>query len=412
MYYLFILFFISVIAFGSISIGPVSVRVIMSVLMIAMLLFNPNKSNWKMPRKYIIMYLLYLFFYGLSLIMNGEFESHGYIKQILAFHLICIIVYFACHSFIKTEELLRLTTKAMLGVLVVTSIATILQYYENPIGWSIAVLLNSSGLTETIQNNMEEGGGTFLGKSITVGIFPYVFTNAMFIASTSVVSLYGVLRNDVTIYVKVLYIGIAALAFIACFMTQQRAAFGLMLLGYAYVFFLLGGKKIAWIIIVLFSIFFLNDIGLDILLSDERLGRFGELLSFKEDESRNDLREIASTFLSDNLLWGGPQKYQLLAGYASHNFIYNAFIYGGLFGGICVISLSIMMIIRSIKVIIKYNEKKLSPFFAIGLLVFLGCGFFHNASLVIGSSQIFILFSLMLIAEHFEANLNNRDIKK
>lgn len=413
MFNFFVLFFIAVIAFGSIAVGPYSLRVFLSVIMIVLLLFFRKKTKWEIPFKYVGVYLLFLFFYGLALTMNGEFKTHGFIKQFLAFHLVCIIVYYACYTFVTSKRKMIITTRLLMGILVTTCIVTILQYNGSSLGWGIAVTFNSSGLTDSIQENMLSSDGDFLGKSITVGIFPYVFTNAMFIASTGVISLYGMLNKEKKTIEKVIYMFITLLAIVACFMTQQRAAFGLMILGIAVILLLYGNKHVALLLLFVFVLlFFFNNSIFETLQNDERLGRFVEILNLKDDESRKALREAAENFLDNHLLWGGPEKYQMLAGKASHNFFYNAFIYGGLFGGLTVLLLFTMMVFRSFMVIKNgLRRDRLSPYFAVGLLIFLGCGFFHNASLVIGSSQIFILFSMMLVTERIEnQQLNKKTI--
>lgn len=404
---LFYLFIISTIILGSISIGPFSLRVYMTIIIILLLIMKRTRFSMNRNNKYMCVYILYLFFYGVSLINNGEFETHNYIKQIMAYHLVCITIFYSCQFFITTSNVLKITNTCIIGVLFLTSVVTILQYIGNPLGWSIALFFNNNGIPDVINEYSASNNylGNNLGKSITVGLFPYVFTNAMFISSTGVVPLFGYFYKKNSLIIRILYLLITLLAVIACFMTQQRAAFGLLLFGIIMSFIRFGSKKI--VIFLLFSLFIISICGINLttVVAEDNIGRIGTMLDFKGDISRNMLRKEAIQFIKNNLLWGGPESFKFIAGNSAHNFFLNAFIYGGLFGGISVVVMFIMMLQRVLLVIYKAKSLNLSFFYSIGLLAFFLCGFFHNASIVIGSSQIFILFSLMLVADYLE-NIN------
>ena len=234
----------------------------------------------------------------------------------------------------------------------------------------------------------------------------------MFIASTAVLPLFYFFKKEANTSHRFIYVTITSLAFVACFMTQQRAAFGLLIVSLVGAFFLFGKRKYTWFLLLGIIFLSFSQIDFSAMIDDEKYGRIGTMLDFKDDETRQSLRLLASDYISNNLFWGGPEKYLKLAGEQSHNFFYNAFIYGGLFGGITVIVLFVMMNVRCFSNIVKgFKAINLSAFYGIGLLTFFTCGFFHNGSLVLGSSQIFVLFALMIVAEKLEKKPKGNRVK-
>ena len=403
-----IIYFISIICLGSLNIGPFSPRVYMTILMFGVLIMNINKTLKRMPNKYIVMFVMFIMMMGLSLSMNGEIEHLGYLKLILSFHFVAIVSYYALGFYVTTEERLVQVTNVLLSILLITSIATILQYYNNPIGWGIRVLFTPSGLSEELQeslaNNMNDN---LLGRSLAVGIFDYAFSNAMFISSTGVVAMGMTLKQAFPPKSRIFYLIVAICAIIACFMTQQRAAFYLMVLSYIMVLLTYTRHKVVVGIglgILLFMVLAVGEGAVGIYSDD--IGRMSLSTLNMEDDTRHGLWGSAVDFISSHLMWGGPLAYQQLNhGLQSHNFFLNAFIYGGLLGAIFVILMFLMMCLRCFICILKgLSKKRLSCCFAIGVLIFFVCGFFHNASLVLGSTQIFILFPLMLVGETIECS--------
>ncbi len=402
----FIIYFISIICLGSLNIGPFSPRVYMTVLMFGVLIMNINNTLKRLPNKYIIVFVAFIMMMGLSLSMNGELESFGYLKLILSFHFVAIVAYYALGLCISTEDRLVQITNVLLGILLITSVATILQYYNNPMGWGIRVLFTPTGLSEELQESLANNlNDSLLGRSLAVGIFDYAFSNAMFISSTGVVAMGMTFRQASKKLSRIFYFGIAICAIVACFMTQQRAAFYLMLLSYIVVLLMFTRHKIVVGIVVLLFILLAVGEGSDIIYSED-VGRMSLSTLNMEDDTRQDLWDNAFDFISSHLMWGGPLAYQQLNhGLQSHNFFLNAFIYGGLLGSIFIILMFLMMCWRCFVCILRgWGKRRLSCCFAIGVLIFFVCGFFHNASLVLGSTQIFILFPLMLVGENIECS--------
>ena len=133
------------------------------------------------------------------------------------------------------------------------------------------------------------------------------------------------------------------------------------------------------------------------------MGRLS-LQTMGQDDTRERLLRNGLNFVADNTMWGGPLAYMdANAGLPSHNFILNALIYGGLFGGIILIVLFAKILIKAIRLVFnKYKRNSSSFFCAIALICFLLQGMFHNESLITGSTLLFVLFSLMLTSDKLE----------
>ena len=365
---------------------------------------NINKTLKRLPNKYMIVFVTFIMMMGLSLSMNGEIERLGYLRLILSFHFVAIVAYYAIGFCVNTEEHLVQITNVLLGILLVTSIATILQYYNNPIGWGIRVLFTPTGLSEELQESLANNlNDSLQGRSLAVGIFDYAFSNAMFIASTGVVAMGMTFRQASNKNARLLYLIIAICAIVACFMTQQRVAFYLMFMSYIVVLLVYTKHKVVvGIGMLLLAVFAIGE-GAAIINAEE-MGRMSISSLNLEDDTRHDLWGNAVDFISSHLMWGGPLAYQQLNhGLQSHNFFLNSFIYGGLLGAISVILMFLMMCLRCFICILRsLSKRRISCCYAIGVLIFFICGFFHNASLVLGSTQIFILFPLMLVGEKVE----------
>lgn len=405
--FFFYLYIIAVLLFGGYIIGPFSIRVYMVLIMLIHLIVQYSKGKKSsLPISYIYWYIAFILVMALAFLITGEFFVFGFIKFILANHLVCIVTYFAIGLYITDYNKLKGVTKVLVGIMFFTSIITILQYYNNPIGWNFARAFSTSRMSETLSDKLlrfsEES--SMLGHSYAMGIFDFAFSNAMFIASTSVLSLYWALRKQEKGGIRLWYLFVFLVGLMGCFATQQRAAF--------YCLVIISGV-IIWENIKnpIFRVILLGFILLVLVYSNtsspffenEELGRMSAIGNFEKD-SRYMMWQNAIRFIGHNV-FGGPLAFILINNnMPAHNFIFNAFIYGGLFGGTIVIILFIKMLAQIFKSIKKRNlstSKYLSSLYALELLIFFICGMFHNSSLVFGSVLIFVLFPLMMCDRNF-----------
>ena len=103
----FFSFIIATLLLGSIMIGPLSIRVYMTCIMIFVLLFDNLKKtincNYiKIDSSFIKFYVAFLIVMGLSQLFNGDFIEYEYVKKLLAYHLVSIVLFLAIQRYINT----------------------------------------------------------------------------------------------------------------------------------------------------------------------------------------------------------------------------------------------------------------------------------------------------------------------
>lgn len=373
--------------------------------MIAVLMLKGYKSEIKPEHKYIKLYVVYLFLMTFALIANGEISEFNYINYILGSHVVCIVAFYATYKYIVDYKSFKMILIPLGVTTVCTSIATILQYYNNPLGWAIATTFNSGNVSEwqayIIDRHANED--TMLGHSYQVGIFGFGFTNAAFLCSIGLLYLFFAIKETKRI-VKLICYAVFTLSIVACFMTQQRAAFIVMFILALYCLYNTIQKK--WLkTIIILSACIAIPLTLPLLSENESLGRMTEFSGARND-SRYNIWVRAVDFLSSNILVGGPQAASRYIGTEAHNIILNAFIWGGLFGGIVILTMIWKMLCHSISVLWKGRRNLvLSSVFALGFCSYTTTSLFHNVSIISGSELSFLLIAWMSIAVYLE-NIN------
>ena len=304
-----------------------------------------------------------------------------------------IVAYYATTYFIKTQNDINALYIILILILSMTSITTILQYYNNPIGWQMGLFINEykDGMDEKIFNYglYQE---TLLGASYAIGIFGHPVTNAMFIAAISPLPMFKIITCE-SIIKRIIYFAIFVMGLTACFMTQQRSAFYILLITSIIIIIYYSKNKflltISGVLLVTLAWSTISDI-----IFSEDLGRLS-ISNLQTDSARQILWANAESFIHENLLWGGPMTFMSMNnGLPAHNFFLSAFIYSGLFGGFAIIFLFLKICKDTISIILE-NRHKINHalIFSISLMVFLTQGMAHNGTLIDGEALIFILLA-------------------
>ena len=400
-------YLIAVILLGGYIIGPLSIRVYMVLIMMVLLISRKSKGICNpLPTKYIYWYIAFIILMALAFLITGEFIEYGFVKFVLANHLVAIVTYFAIGSFVNNNKKTETVANVLLAITFVSSVVTILQYNNNPLGWRMAGILSTSTINESLEEKIMRSSdeATMLGHSFSMGIFDYAFANAMYIGATAILALYWGLNKKETFAKRFWYLLIYTVGVNACFDTQQRAAFFCLIMMSVFLFWKSIHNNFFHIILVGVALVLIVYSNQQIGLSNgEVLGRMSVVNL--ENDSRYDMWQRAITYIVENP-FGGPVSFlHINNNMPAHNFFLNAFIYGGLLGGIVVIALffkMIIIIIKEIKFTNTSGSLSLSSYYAISLLIYFICGMVHNSSLVFGSVLIFILFPLMLCGRYFE----------
>lgn len=353
---------------------------------------SSKKSRFKsIETSYIKTFIVFIILMGCSLVINGEFFEYEFIKKSLAYYLVDIVVFFSLTFFISDKKDLSKLIFLLSAILLFNNIVTILQFQLNTIGWVIGQLF--SDLTNDLA--FLENHDDLHGISKAPGIFGHVVGNAFQIAIIYplVLSNFFNRYNRFNTQIKI-YLAIVCLSSVfACYATQQRTAIVLIAIA-SLLFSIIYFKKHT------VFLFFLIIIG--ILFSEYIISTLDKIdwgrLNQKGDDIRENLQDQALTFLSDNLLFGGPMAFQKRAGLSTHSIFFDSFIFAGLAGGICLLYLFFKTLKTSFIVLRKSFKKYEYSFFFIALSVFFSMmyGVFHNTSYLTGDAIIFIALAMML----------------
>lgn len=411
---LYLFFLISVLVFGSFIAGPLTLRVWAVMVMFSYLLFSSIKNPVYKNNKYILIYIIFIVFLFLAMTFNGDAETYG-LKWIVANHVVSIIVFVATYYVTKDNRQNRMDViiVALIFILVVNSLVTIAQYFNEPIGWAVSFFF-LQGRNEDIVTFQEayQSLDTLAGVARTPGIFDSSVENGIFLGSFGILPFYFMKRKSWVL--KFSSVSLIILSLVACFMCQERAAMltlgaSVLYLSYKSLHNKVWGILVAMIVcaIVLFSVDF----------SSIDFGRFQEV--GMENNARRGIWSYIGPFMRDNLLFGGAEQFVRMSGHLPHNFFFNAFVFGGLIGGITIITLYVMLVWKGYKLLIAKSSSKVTRVLAIAFLAIMAQSLVHNASIITGDVLTFILFGLMIVSVgikdaesiHIKGKLGNHTIK-
>lgn len=389
----FLLFIVAILICGSIILGPFSLRIYMTVIMLFSLLFlkQPAKERlYKVRTDYISIFLVCITMLGIALLLNDGLIVFGFLNRCLAYYLVCIVAYFAVDRYVKNEGHFDKIVFVLSLIVLFDTVVTILQYQNNPIGWSLGAIFSD---VEEFATYLDEHD-SFLGVSKLPGIFGHPVSNGFFLAVATPMLLTGIEKKN---KLKALfYIGIIALSLLALIFLQQRAAFFLVLMFVAYHFLKTIVKNpfrfiVPVGIIVILILYVIPSGG-----GDVELGR----LSTSDNSSRTRVWRRAFQVILENPLFGNPARYYQAAEYSAHNMLIDSLIDSGIFGFIPLSILVIKTVKDSAKITLK-NNNLYARVFSYCVLISMAMGLFHNTSYLTGDVIIFITLALMFKSQLF-----------
>ena len=402
---LYLFFLISVLVFGSYIIGPLTLRVWAVIVMLSYLMFSAFNNTVYKKNKYISLFVVYMVLLLLAMSINGDAEIYG-LKWIVANHVVSIIVFVATYYVTKDNRQNRMDVIIMtlIILLVINSLITIAQYFNEPIGWTISFFF-LQGRNEGIVSFQEsyQSLETLAGLARTPGIFDSSVENGIFLGSFGIIPFYFIKRDSWIL--KIVSIIAIVLSLIACFMCQERAAMfilsaSVLFLGYKSM------KNNAWSFLAAISVLIILLYSIDFSSIDA--GRFQEV--GMENTIRKNIWGAIGPFLSDNLLVGGANQFVRVSGHLPHNIFFNAFVFGGLLGGITVIILFFLFLIKGVRNMLLKKTNISNCAIALAFLSILAQSLVHNSSIVSGDVMTFLLFSLLFVSEEMTGITSNEKI--
>ena len=268
-----------------------------------------------------------------------------------------------------------------------------MQFYNQPVGYMIPRILHADFIEE-----YEEFAGRRMLDGDTAIVIPGIIGGAShgyFSSCLAIISLYP-FKNKLGIANIFMW----ALSIISLFFIQERTAFAVGLLGSMYGLYCLTKQqreqtftKIFIRLIAIVAVFGIVHLLYNTIGSVNT--RYTDL--GLDTQGRDAFIQNAFDYLKINPL-GGYFEYSDSGAMPPHNIFVNAFLWGGLIGGIIVIMLILSQIKTTCSVLLK--QSKIIPFqaflFAIIYLVYTGNAMFHNESMVNGSSIIWIYWAVFL----------------
>ena len=131
-------------------------------------------------------------------------------------------------------------------------------------------------------------------------------------------------------------------------------------------------------------------------------------------DSRENLYKSSRDYLSDNILVANMLDFYEKYGKYPHNLFYNAFIYGSFLGGILMLYVIVLMLIRTVMVLRKKTNDSNCHIviFACAFLAYTVCSLTHNASILSGDSLGWLLVVPILIDEKDKRTYLYSSVKK
>lgn len=395
---------------GSIQIGPTTIRVYASCLLIAYLISKRRKYiyihiNNKPIYIYIVFLLITLFAKLISMSFSGTGidETQVFFKRLLSLYLVGIVGYYGIGYIATAKTKLRQIFATLVIIGFFNAIVSYLQYVGNPIGVRIALIF-SSGESEYMQAYLMFSESAQNTKFVVPGIFGHGAINGYMNSALGILPLCYIYHRNF----KLRLWGIVSflVLIIGSYVTQERSGFGLLLIFSTYLFYKSTNgrtKNIIIFILPIIVVFFYGYI-VDYLSSND----FGRYSSLGEFEDRNKLIIDATNFIQNNWVFGGEELYNSQGYVTPHNFFLHALIFSGIFGLIA-ISLLFFKMLKDSYIVLKQpmNKTSISIYVASALSIYLLNGLFHSGSLITGDVLIWLLYGLLLQSihlEHFKSN--------
>lgn len=401
----FLFFIIAVLMLGSVTVGPFSLRVYMTVLMLLYLLTTrkPMRERvYGIRRDYISWFLLALVMLCISLSINGGLEEFGFFEKCLSHYLVCIVAYFAIDRFVKEDFHFDAIVGVLSLIILFDVFVTVLQNQNNPIGWGIGIVFSSVEQVEMFSDYLIDHD-SFVGVSKLPGIFGHPVSNGFFlsVAAPMLLTAIGINKSKI---ISFYYIATILVVMVAIFLLQQRAAFYLMIIVIAYHLLSLFVKKTSRFIIPVAVIIVLVTLFMPSSGADEiELGK----LASSDNSSRTSVWTWAFTVFMNNPLFGNIIQYNQHADYSAHNVLIDSLVDSGIFGFIPLLYLYVKTVIDSLQIM--FNTKSnYARVISYSVLISMGMGMFHNTSYMTGDVIIFISLGLMFKAQALSRSLIRR----
>lgn len=362
-------------------VGPISIRHIMSLTILAVSVYEGFRSD-----RYLYLYFIFLFCLLFSSLITGYLGI--FFNKLLGTYMPIIAAYAATYTLIKKYNGANVLLWLFVTIGLLDSVVTIGQFFH-------------LGYVDTIFNlfrfDYNEDFFDLSGRRQSLEGFAIpglldTVTNGYFLSAIAIMVLYNKNCNFI------INIALWVVVMIASLLTQERTGFFLALIFSAYIlgnFFFSKGKVAGYLFtgisVLVISLLCFKYMG---LLFDSDL-RFAK--GFDTD-NRDELRSGAWDYILSNP-FGGFYEFDESGNRSPHNFFVNAFLYGGFIGGLSIIVLLFKQIKQIIPFLFSLNKTEDKQWaFLYGLLYidYSLNSMLHNASIISGAFLFFVWWGAFL----------------
>lgn len=375
--------------------GPISLRHILTVVMLVWCVFE---KGYKFD-KFLKWFCVFLFFSALGAMATGY--TSAFFGRLFGTYLAAITMYLSTKVVIRNYKGSRWVLSSILIVAVLNALTALGQFYRNPIATILPQLLGIDMSEEMLEfyENTEDFHGAYVG-----GLMGIV-TSGYFLSGACILALYNK-KNTITVFNWLLF----AFVFFALFLVQERAGLAAAILGtFLYIMVNLANGKNAFfrlVIIFIIGVFVISRFGGGFVnLEEMRYSTVGFT-----DQGRSNLSMSGWCYFIDNPL-GGIDAYHADGNRDPHTIFVNAFLHGGMFGGLVVLIIVFMQLVKVMRILYQSYRKKnhslLLNAFSIASFCYIFNSFFHNASVASGDLMTFLLWGAVTVLLEMEESAND-----
>ena len=379
----YLLFFLFCIVYPyKVIAGPITFRHVFSLLMLGLCIYEGFQSD-----KYLYLYYAFVLLFGISSVAMGH--AGDYFRGLFGTYISMIAAYAATYILIKKYDGTNLLVWTIVCIGILNAVVTIGQFFE----WSITEKLCSLLKVEVddkyvsiIESQESESNSLSLPGLLSS------LNNGYFLSATALLILFNKKCN---FYINfLLWLVVIGASFVA----QERAGFMLAIVFSAFIvgdYFFSKSKTagfFALVIILIVSASVVYSFLDDILSSELRYTK-----GF-EGDSRGEFRSITWDYVFHNPM-GGYFEFNAGGHHHPHNFFLNTFLFGGFLGGICLIVLLFLQIIKIVPYLFRSKGSEEAQWAFIWGLMYIDYtinSMVHNPSIVQGVVPFFIWWGAFL----------------
>lgn len=398
------IFIVSQLLFGSFYIGPITPRQTMAIIMF----FVCWKNNSIKIDIYFKIYIIFILGYIIAQLYTGYVSEM--VRLLFGYYLVSYITYQSTKLLFYKERNTSLLMCILFIVGIADGVVTIGQMYQVPFAHEVSLLFGNNKLGDIYDSMSERNQDNMMGYTIP-GLFGPV-PNGYFLSAITLLCFYNK-RAKVTIVNMLLVIFFIFTTFIV----QERTALivCIILSLFSLYKFLFSQeetsifKKILVFSIILFGCFYIVPELVDtIIQGDSRYTK-----GFSLSDERGEINQRAINYLLWNPL-GGLNEFTANNHYP-HNIFINAFMFGGIFGGIGLMFLFFKQTFLSVKIILSdISSTNVQQFvFVMMFVCYTLNSLTHNLSIVTGEPTMWLLWGAIIgLKEYGGANSKKYKILK